>query len=181
MSIFANPSNEAPDGYVRALLELIGDRDPLSVLPGTPDILAERVRALDDARLRKPEAPDKWSVLHVVQHLADAELMTSVRYRMILSHDTPQLAGYDQDLYAKHLHYENADLEGALDSFRALRRANVRILSALTPEERKRGGIHSERGFEDVTRLMTLNAAHDLVHLAQIERILSAEGRPPAG
>lgn len=172
MSIFANPASESPDGYVRALLDLIGDRDPLSILPSTPETLAAKVRALDDARLRKPEAEGKWSVMHVVQHLADAELMTSVRYRMILSHDTPPLAGYDQDLYAKHLRYENADLEGALDSFRALRRANVRLLSALTPEERKRGGVHSERGFEDVERLMTLNAAHDLVHLKQIDRIL---------
>jgi hypothetical protein len=175
MSIFANPANEAPDGYVRALLDLIGDRDPLSVLPGTPATLAERVRALDDARLRTPEGEGKWSVLHVVQHLADSELMVSVRYRMILSHDTPPLAGYDQDLYAKHLHYENADLEGALDSFGALRRANVRLLASLTAEERKRGGIHSERGFEDVTRLMTLHAAHDLVHLKQIARILGEE------
>lgn len=177
MSRFANSFADTATGtdpYVRALLELLGDRDPMALLPETPAKVAEAVRGLDEATLRKPEAEGKWSVLHVVQHLADSEIVSSVRYRMMIAHDTPAIQGYDQDLFAQRMHYENADLEEALETFRVLRRANVRLLTSLTPEERKRGGMHSERGFEDVEKLMRLLAAHDLVHLNQIARIAGA-------
>jgi hypothetical protein len=38
-----------------------------------------------------------------------------------------------------------------------------------------RVGVHAERGEESVRHLMWLYAGHDLVHLAQARRILSAD------
>jgi hypothetical protein len=177
MSIYANPSGDSKEGidaYTRGLLDLVGDRDPLSLLSDQPERLAEAVRGLTDAQVRQREAPGKWSIGHVLQHLADSELVSSFRLRMIVAHDTPPIPAYDQDRWASRLHYDEASSSESLELFRVLRQANLRLLRALNEEERQRGGLHSERGLEDVNRLMRLIAGHDIVHLRQVERIRSA-------
>lgn len=183
-SIYANPAGLPADGYTRALLDLVDGRDPLQLLPDGPASFRNAIAGLSDAQLRTPEREGKWSIAEVLKHVADAELVGSFRYRMILAHDTPQIAGYDQDLWSRNLHYAQVDVEEALEQFRMLRNVNVRLLSSLSDDERRRGGIHSERGFEDVNQLMALLAAHDIVHTRQIERIrktIGAEsGTPPA-
>jgi uncharacterized damage-inducible protein DinB len=136
--------------------------------------MAEAIKALTSAQLRTPEREGKWSIAEVVRHVADAELVASFRYRMIIAHDQPQIAGYDQDLWSRNLHYAESDVEESLEQFRVLRNVNVRLLSALNEEERARTGIHSERGVESVNQLMALLAAHDIVHTKQIERIRAA-------
>jgi hypothetical protein len=176
MSIYANPAGdaEATQTYVKALLDLVGDRDPLEILSELPARVEELTRAVDDATLRKPEREGKWSMLYVVQHLADAEMVMAFRYRMILAHDTPPLAGYDQDAFASRLRYEEVTLDEALELLHAVRRANLRVLRGLSDEDRRRSGMHSERGLESVDRLMHLHAAHDLVHRRQLERVRRA-------
>ncbi|HEY0142107.1 MAG TPA: DinB family protein [Thermoanaerobaculia bacterium] len=174
MSQFANAFGSDPDEYVRSLLALVGDRDPLALLPELPSRIEELLRDLGDTTLRKPEREGKWSLLMIARHLADSELVFAFRYRMILGNDTPPLAGYDQDAWAQNLRYAEADLDETLELLRVVRNANVRMLRALTPEQRKRGGLHSERGFEDMERLMCLHAAHDIVHTRQLERVRAA-------
>lgn len=171
--MFANKFGDTAgtDEYVRAMLDLVGDRDPLALLPELPARVEELTRGVDDAALRRPEREGKWSMLHVVQHLADAELVYAIRYRMMLAHDTPRLGGYDQDAFAARLRYDEVVLGEALELLRVTRRENLRVLRALSAEERRRGAMHEERGFEDVDRLMQLHAAHDIVHTRQLERI----------
>lgn len=171
--MFANKFGDAEGtkSYVRAMLELVGDRDPLALLPELPARVEELTRGVDEATLRRPEREGKWSMLHVVQHLADAEIVYAFRYRMMLAHDTPQLGGYDQDAFATRLRYDEVVLAEALELLRVTRRENLRVLRSLTEEERRRGAMHSERGLEDVDRLMHLHAAHDIVHTRQLERI----------
>jgi hypothetical protein len=112
----------------------------------------------------------------VVQHLADAELVGAFRYRMILAQDRPALQGYDQDRWADALHYAESDLDGALEQFTALRAANLRLLQRASSAERRRVGVHAERGEESVEHLLRMYAGHDLVHLRQMERIARAVG-----
>ena len=67
---FSNPAGAAATAaqtYVRALLDVLGRRDPVEVLDELLPWLAERIRGLDDSTLRHPEAPRKWSVIEVVQ------------------------------------------------------------------------------------------------------------------
>jgi hypothetical protein len=176
---FANPAGNAAAaaaGYVRALLDVLGNREPLEVLNELVPWLAERTHGVEDAVLRRPEAPGKWSVVEVVQHLADSELVFGFRLRMILTEDRPALQGYDQDRWASGLGYRDVPLDLALWQLRGLRIPHLRIARSLSPEQLEREGMHSERGPESVGHLMKLMAAHDLVHRRQIERILAAAG-----
>jgi hypothetical protein len=93
---------------------------------------------------------------------------------MILAHDRPPIQGYDQDAWASSLWYGDAEPDLSLETFSALRRWNLRIIKAASPEQRRRVGVHAERGEESIEHLVRLYAGHDLLHRRQIERILAA-------
>ena len=143
----------------------------MSVLRDTPSAAARALEGLTPSQLRQPEAPGKWSIAQVLQHLADSDLVWGWRLRLILAHDRPPITGYDQDLWAERLHYADADPVQALDELRVLRRGNLWLLDRATPQDLKRVGVHSERGEESVEYLIGLYAGHDLLHLRQIARI----------
>ena len=126
------------------------------------------------AQLRTPEAPGKWSIAQVLRHLADSDVVWGWRMRLILAQDRPPITGYDQDLWADRLHYAESDPAESLDTFRVLRRDNLKLIERATPEDLKRVGVHSERGEESAGYLMRLFAGHDLLHLRQIDRIKNA-------
>lgn len=177
MSVFSNRSSDPPAdraAYAGAILELLGRRDPLVVLRETPATLERAVAGVSDDALRRAEAPGKWSIVQVLQHFADSDLVWAWRLRLILAHDRPTITGYDQDLWADRLHYADADPRDALQMFSMLRGANVRLLERATADDMARVGVHSERGEESVGHLCRLYAGHDLLHLNQIARIRAA-------
>jgi len=174
MSIFSNPASSTPTdiaAYVAALLHLLGDNDPVVVLRETPAALQRFLETVPPRIAASPEAPGKWSIRDVIQHLADSELVGGFRLRMVLAHDRPPLTGYDQDLWASRLRYRDVEVGDAFEQFGALRRANVRIWQSLTAEDLARVGLHSERGEESLEHMRRLYAGHDLLHLQQLERI----------
>jgi uncharacterized damage-inducible protein DinB len=174
MSVFTNPassSKEQGKAYTAAILGLLGDRKPLDVLKRTEPTLRKAVKGLSAKQLAKREAPKKWSVKHVLQHLADSELVWGWRLRMVLAHDRPPLTGYDRDLWADRLGYDTAKPDQALEEFAVLRKSNLRLVTRASPEDLERVGVHTERGDESVAHMMRLYAGHDLLHLRQIERI----------
>jgi len=181
MSIFPTPAGsarESADAYIAALLELLGDRNPIAVQSELLDALGRLTAGLSADDVARPEAPAKWSILQVVEHLTDQELVNGFRLRSIVAEVEPPLRGYDQDLWATRLRYGAAGLEPVLDELRALRQRNLRLYSALSEDELDRVGLHSERGPESARRLRALTAAHDLLHRRQIARIRASFGRP---
>jgi hypothetical protein len=172
---FSNPAGHAAGGastYVRALLDLLGPRDPLDVLGEMVPWLTTRLRGVAEPVLRRPEAPGKWSVVDVIQHLADSDLVAGFRVRMVLSEERPLLQGYDQDRWASEFRYREVPLALALDQLRGLRAANLHLWKQLSPQQLERVGLHAERGPESVGHILRLMGGHDLVHRRQIDRIL---------
>jgi uncharacterized damage-inducible protein DinB len=177
VSVFTNPATAAAEhaaAYTRAILDLLGDREPNVVLRETLAALPSAIEGLSPSQLRQPERAGKWSIGQILQHLADSEIVWAWRLRVVLAQDRPPITGYDQDLWAERLHYEDADAAHALEQFTVLRRANLRVLERLSPSELDRIGVHSERGDESLEQLRKLYAGHDLMHLHQIGRVKKA-------
>ena len=159
-------------GYAARLLAYTEGKDPLAMQSELPAILAELIRGVPQAKLAKSPAPGKWSVGEILAHLAEDELTSSWRYRQMLEQDGVALAGFDQDLWAKLGNYAGWKPDEALEMFRLLREANLRMLRALSPEQWQRSGVHAERGRITVRDLARHMAGHDRNHLDQIRKIL---------
>lgn len=174
MSVFTNRASRSPEqarAYTTAILDLLGDREPLDVLGATERELRAGIDGMSPQAMSTPEAPGKWSVQQVLQHVADCELVWGWRMRLVLAQHRPPLTGFDQDAWADRLGYENSDPAEALDEFRVLRRGNLKLLERATDRDLERVGVHAERGDESISHMMRLYAGHDLLHLAQIARI----------
>jgi hypothetical protein len=174
MSVFTNSASRSIEEarvYTAAILDLLGTRDPIDVLERTADAIRSAVAGVSDEQLSQPESPGKWSLRHVVQHLADSELVWGWRLRLVLAQDRPPLSGYDQDLWSERLHYERLPMDEALDRFAVIRRSNLRLLADASPDDLQRVGVHSERGEESVGHMIRMYAGHDLLHLRQLARI----------
>jgi uncharacterized damage-inducible protein DinB len=166
--------NETAEQYINRILGHLGDQQPLKVQAKTADRLAKLVKGVPKGKLAKRPAPEKWSVSEIVSHLADTEIVGGWRIRLILGADGAPIQAYDQDAWAGALHYSRRDPHEAIETFRALRQANLAMLKRLKPEQWENHGIHSERGKETVLHITKMFAGHDLNHIGQIEAILGA-------
>ena len=64
----------------------------------------------------------------------------------MIEHDGVTLYGFDQELWARLGNYAMWNASEALELFRLLREANLRMLHTLSPEQWERSGSHVERG-----------------------------------
>jgi hypothetical protein len=166
----------SPSAYQQMLLSLLGDDDPAVVHAATES----RLRALvaeAGPLLRVRPAPTEWSVLELLGHFVDAELVSGARVRWILAEDEPDIVPYDQDRWVDGLRHGDEDPDDLLALFAALRAANLRLWATRRPDERSRLGIHRERGPESYELTVRLLAGHDRFHIAQAERTLAAVRR----
>jgi DinB family protein len=163
----------AADAYRRSLLDLLGTDDPADVQAGTAARMRDLVaRAADD--LRTTPEPGEWSVVECLGHLVDSELTTSARVRWILAEDQPDIVAYDQALWVDRLHHRDDDPADLITLFETLRSANLRLWRSRPEGDRKRFGLHRERGPESYEMIVRLAAGHDRLHLDQAEHALAA-------
>jgi hypothetical protein len=162
-----------PQAYQTMLVDLVGDEDPAEVQAAASASLAEIVAAAGD-HLRTRPAAHEWSVIELLGHMVDAEVISSARYRWAIAEDQPPLVPYDQDLWVDALGYAAADPYELLATFDALRTANLALWRRSTPSQRARYGVHAERGPESFDLMFRLLAGHGRFHIEQMRRTLDA-------
>jgi hypothetical protein len=123
---------------------------------------------LDDARA------GGWSARTVVHHLADAEMTSAIRLRRLLAEDAPAIAAYDEESFARALHYDRP-VEAALRVIEAARASSAELLGLLTEADWARSGTHTEDGAYGVERWLRIYAAHPYDHAAQVRRAAGIE------
>jgi hypothetical protein len=160
--------------YQKKLEGLVGDGEPLKVLAETIETLRDIVRQRPAALFRKRPFPGKWTPQEVIGHLSDAEWTMGFRSRTVLSDDRPQIMAYDQERWVAAQGHNEKDLGELLNTFVALRTANLQLWKKLTPAQLQRSGLHSERGEESLGQMIKMLAGHDCSHIDQIRRYLEA-------
>ena len=143
-----------------------------SLLARYKDGYRQVVAALDgatDAQLDRLPAPGKWTARQIVHHLADSEMTSAIRLRRLLAEENPLIVGYDQEEFARRLHYDRP-LEASVLALRAARETSAEILDRLSEEEWSRSGTHSESGNYSITTWLEIYAAHAHNHAEQIRR-----------
>ena len=143
-----------------------------------PRNLAAAVSGLPEKVLRYKPAPDKWSILEIVAHLADTELIQGYRLRQMMADEKPVIAPIDQDAWAKNLGYLDASAAELVAQYVLNRHHNLRLLRRLKPQDLGRSAWHPERKANvNLEGIVQLFAGHDSNHLAQIERLKKEAGK----
>lgn len=164
---------ETAQEYIQRILGNLGDQDAFQVQKNTYKHLARLLKGVSKAKLRKRPAPDKWSVVEILAHLADVEIVLGWRVRSILGAPGTPIQAFDQDAWVIAGHYEKRDPIKSLEQFRNLRETNLALYASLTPEQWKHYGMHAERGKEPVEHIVRLMAGHDINHTKQVAEILA--------
>lgn len=137
----------------------------------------EVLSALEDFPADKMTAhplPGKWSAREIVHHLADSESTSAIRLRKLLVEDAPTIQGYDQELFATRLKYNERDIEPALEAFRAARATTSQLFTFMSEDDWKREGHHTESGKFGVQEWLRVYAVHAHDHAQQIRKLRSA-------
>ena len=129
--------------------------------------VAEALAGATAEELDARPAPGKWTAREVAHHLADSEMTSAIRLRLLLAVDNPAIFGYDQDEFARRLHYERP-IEASLDAFKAARRTTAEILDRMSEEDWRREGTHTEHGRYTIERWLEIYSTHAHNHAGQI-------------
>lgn len=159
--------------YGARILAYTALADPIQMQREAVTVIEELLAGRSDEELRMRPSPGKWSVIEILAHLADDELVSAWRYRQMIERSGCELPAFDQDQWARLGAYGSWHVEDSLALFRLLREANLRMLSRLTAEQWECWGLHAERGRITVRELARHMAGHDRNHVDQIRRILS--------
>ena len=119
----------------------------------------------------------KWSAREIVHHLADSETISGQRLRKLLCEEFPVIYGYDQDRFAILLRYNLRPIEPALEAFRYARATTHQLLEAMTEDDWKLRGWHTEHGIYTADLWLEIYAVHAHNHAAQIRRLREALAR----
>lgn len=124
---------------------------------------------ITDAELDARPGPGQWTAREIVHHLADSEMTSAIRLRLLVAGDRPAIVGYDQDAFARRLFYDRP-VDASLLAFRAARETTAELLDRLSEDDWRRSGTHSEIGPYSVTLWLEIYAEHAVKHAGQIRR-----------
>ncbi|HEX2445377.1 MAG TPA: DinB family protein [Vicinamibacterales bacterium] len=135
--------------------------------------VAEALAGATDRELDARPAPEKWSAREIVHHLADSEMTSAIRLRLLIVEDRPTIRGYDQEAFARKLFYDRP-CEASLEVFRYARETTGQILQRMTAADWAREGTHTEVGAYSVEKWLEIYADHAHNHADQIRRARAA-------
>ena len=126
--------------------------------------------------VRQP-SENRWSVLQIVCHLADAELLASVRIRRIITQDRTRLWGYQQEVWADRLGYQQRKIETALARFALLRRENGELLADQSDAVWQQTAEHDLYGVLSLRQWIEDYLDHTAKHLNQIRELIGSQNQ----
>lgn len=149
------------------------DIDPvIQRLRENADVFAALVRGVDDAQARWRPAPDRWSILEVVCHLADEE-SRDFRTRLDLTLHRPgePWPPIDPEGWVEEERYAERDLAEEIKRFRSGRTHSVEWLRGLDDPDWTLTYEHPTAGTLPASDLLASWLAHDLIHVRQVSRL----------
>ena len=111
-------------------------------------------------------APGKWTIKEVIGHINDTERIMSYRALRFARHDATELAGYDENNYARYSEANDRTVADLVDEFETLRKATLVLYRSFSEDTLQCVG--SANGMQiNVDRLGYVLAGHSL-HQADI-------------
>jgi uncharacterized damage-inducible protein DinB len=163
---FQPPAQFDPSGRA-ALIDQLAD---------VPQALRRAVEGLSDAQLDTPYREGGWTVRQVVHHLADSHLNGYVRFKLMLTEDTPEARMYQQAQWAELPEARMGPIAMSLDLLTGLHARWVASLRSLPPSAFERTLRHPRMGIVSLDHQLALYAWHGRHHIAHITTLARQKG-----
>ena len=157
--------------------------DAIPVLERTPKALDVLLRDLPEVWTHQNEGPETWSPFDIVGHLAHGEKTDWIaRVEMVLS-DAEDKTFVPFDRFAQERDSVGKSMNQLLDEFTTLRTRNLEILKSknITTDDLHKVGVHPALGIVSLSNLLSTWVAHDLGHIAQINRVMAKQYKEEIG
>lgn len=134
--------------------------------------IAALVRGLDVAQARWKPAPERWSILEVVNHLADEEVEDfRRRLTLILTDPVAAWPPIDPPGWVTQRAYAERELGESLARFLSERERSLAWLRSLDAVDWNAAHEHPRLGRMTAGTIAASWLAHDLLHLRQIAKL----------
>jgi len=145
------------------------DRQPLidRYTAGPAELKAAFETAPIEARQWKPSASD-WSIHEIIIHCADSETHAGIRIRLLAAGATPVIIGYDQEHWARALHYHDRPLDPAFALIESVRASTANLIASFDAAAWSSAGTHTGSGKYSADDWLDTYAVHLHDHADQI-------------
>ena len=129
-------------------------------------------RGVSDEQARWKPTAEEWSILEVVNHLADEEV-EDFRLRLDLTLHRPGEAwpAIDPKAWATERRYNSRDLVESTETFQSRRARSLKWLTGLERPDWTNSSEHERLGKLSAGDLMVSWVSHDLIHIRQLNRL----------
>jgi hypothetical protein len=121
------------------------------------------------------ETPTAWTILEVMCHLKDFEVVFIERVETMLKKITPTFVLFDQNEAVTENKYSEQSLSEVVQAFSLYRERTLSIFRNLEPQQWQRMGLHPKKGRMSMTDMPESLIFHDSKHIRQVSRILAAK------
>lgn len=150
--------------YIQRYLDLIPSENWLEEMKISGGQTLDIYQQFREYQANFAYAEGKWTLKELLQHLTDAERIFIYRALRFSRNDQTQLAGWDEELYAKEYHLEQVCLKHLIEEFDFLRKSNILFFKNLKASVLLRKGIANGNEIS-VETLGKLIAGHNIHHL----------------
>lgn len=135
-----------------------------------PRSLEAAIAGIPPDEMRWRPGPTDWSIHENVFHLADTDLVTSVRVRFILVEPGAPMPWFNQGAWAAVMRYADRSLADALAMFRATRAATVPLLRDAPTAAWSQSDVHPIHGSRTLEQVIEHYGNHVHYHLKTIAK-----------
>ena len=130
--------------------------------------MAAALEGATDTELDSRPGPDKWTAREIVHHLADSEMTSAIRLRLLVAEENAAIRAYDEKV-SERLHYDRP-IAPRCSPFRPRAASTGDLLDKMTDADFAKTGTHPEHGAYSVDRWLEIYAEHAHKHADQIRR-----------
>jgi hypothetical protein len=144
----------------------------ISRLTANASVFQGLLHFVQESQAKWKPSPDKWSLLEVINHVADEEVEDfGTRLRLVLRDPNQEWPSIDPERAAVERQYNSRDLNESLERFVRARSASVEWLRGLQNPDWN--AAHLQRDGDPLRAGDLLHSwlVHDLIHIRQINRL----------
>jgi hypothetical protein len=121
------------------------------------------------------ENKEAWTILEVMCHLRDFEMVFIERVEVMLKKITPTFVAFDQNEAVIENKYSEQHLSEVVQAFSLYRDRTMSVFKNLEPQQWQRMGLHPKKGRMSMADMPENLIFHDSKHIRQVSRILAAK------